>query len=201
MFFPIVRRFALAMAVATPLWLAACVSAPKPPSVDAAVASAPPRMASVETQPAVPTTQPAFITQEPLAAMLLYAEKIRGLNGNELNAELARLGDPGESPTTQMQTALTLAQTRVPADLARAVGLMQRVAANTSAEAKPLHPLARVLAARYLEQRRVEDDRDRQAAQLRDAQRRIDQLNDRIEALRAIERSFARPANSAKPAP
>ena len=34
----------------------------------------------------------------------------------------------------------------------------------------------------------------------RDSQRRIDQLNDRIEALRAIERSFARP-NPAPAAP
>jgi TolA-binding protein len=77
---------------------------------------------------------------------------------------------------------------------------MQRVAANPSADAQPLQPLARALAARYQEQRRVEDDRERQAQQLRDSQRRIEQLNDRIEALRAIERSFARP-NSPPPAP
>jgi hypothetical protein len=108
-----------------------------------------------------------------------------------------------------MQTAIVLAQTRAPADLAKAQGLLQRVIANPSADALPLQPLARVLAARYSEQRRVEDDRDKQAQQVRDSQRRIDQLNDRIEALRAIERSFARPnppaapvpANNPKPAP
>ena len=72
-----------------------------------------------------------------------------------------------------------LAQTRAPADLARALGLLQRVIANPATEAQALHPLARLLAARYQEQRRVEDDRDRQAQQLRDSQRRIDQLNDR----------------------
>ena len=81
-----------------------------------------------------------------------------------------------------------------PADLARALGLMQRVAADTSEAGLPLQPLARLLAARYQEQRRVEDDRDRQAQQVKEAQRRIDQLNDRLEALRAIERSFGRPA-------
>jgi enoyl-CoA hydratase/carnithine racemase len=99
-----------------------------------------------------------------------------------------------------MQLALLLSQTRVPADLARALGLLQRVIANPSPEAQPLQPLARALAARYVEQRRVEDDRDKQVQQLRDSQRRIDQLNDRIEALRAIERSFARP-NTAPAAP
>jgi TolA-binding protein len=104
-----------------------------------------------------------------------------------------------------MQVALLLAQTRVPADLARSLGLLQRVISNPTADAQPLQPLARLLAARFLEQRKVEDDRDRQAQQARDAQRRIDQLNDRIEALRAIERSFARPnapapTNGSKPA-
>ena len=98
-----------------------------------------------------------------------------------------------------MQLALVLAQTRVPADLARSLGLLQRVIANPTADAQPLQPLARVLAARYLEQRKVEDERDRQAQQARVAQRRIDQLNDRIEALRAIERSFARPASAPAP--
>ena len=63
--------------------------------------------------------------------------------------------------------------------------------------------LARTLAARYLEQRRIEDDRDRQSQQVRDSQRRIEQLNDRLEALRAIERSVSRqnaPAPAAAPA-
>jgi enoyl-CoA hydratase/carnithine racemase len=140
------------------------------------------------------------MTQGPQAAMLSYADKVRPLNGADLSTEISRIGDPGDSPTTQMQLALLLSQTRVPADLARALGLLQRVIANPAPEAQALHPLARALAARYVEQRRVEDDRDKQVQQLRDSQRRIDQLNDRIEALRAIERSFARP-NTAPAAP
>lgn len=205
MFFSILHRSALAFAVAGPLWLAGCAAPPKPPAEANAVPTAPthPAIVPVEAEPAAPATQPAslftLVTQGPVAAMLSYAEKVRAMGGNELNAELARLGDPGDSATAQMQTAIALSQTRVPADLARATGLLQRVAANPSADAKPLQPLARTLAARYIEQRRVEDDRDRQVAQLRDAQRRIDQLNDRIEALRAIERSFSRP-NSQTPA-
>ncbi|MDT4879203.1 hypothetical protein FQZ97_1148520 [compost metagenome] len=131
--------------------------------------------------------------------MLAYADKVRPLGGAELAAEITRAGDPGDSPSAQMQLALLLAQTRVPADLARALGLMQRVISNPSPEAQPLQPLARTLAARYVEQRRVEEDRDKQAQQVRESQRRIDQLNDRIEALRAIERSFARPNNVPAP--
>lgn len=206
--FPFVRRssFAGAMTVPFVLLLAACASQPKPPAEADALPPPPvvPRVMPVEAEPRAPATQPAslftLITQGPVAAMLSYADKMRSLNGGDLAGEISRIGDPGDSPTTQMQLALLLSQTRVPADLARALGLLQRVIANPSPEAQPLQPLARALAARYVEQRRVEDDRDKQVQQLRDSQRRIDQLNDRIEALRAIERSFARP-NMAPAAP
>jgi hypothetical protein len=157
----------------------------------------------VEAEPAAPATQPALSFNPaavgPLVAMLTYAEKLRTLAPADITAEINRLGDPGDSPATQMQLALALAQTRVPADLARALGLMQRVGSNTSSDAQTLQPLARTLAARYQEQRRIEDDRDRQAQQLRDGQRRIEQLNDRLEALRAIERSVSRQNAPAPP--
>ena len=202
MSFPFVRRssFAGAMTVPFVLLLAACASQPKPPAEADALPPPPvvPRVMPVEAEPKAPATQPAaslFTTmlQGPVSSMLSYADKVRPLSGADLSAEIARVGDPGDSPTAQMQVALLLSQTRVPADLARALGLLQRVISNPAPEAQALQPLARALAARYVEQRRVEDDRDKQVQQLRDSQRRIDQLNDRIEALRAIERSFARP--------
>ncbi|MES2248890.1 MAG: hypothetical protein V4645_16545 [Pseudomonadota bacterium] len=194
------------MAVPCALLLAACASQPKPPAEADALPPpvAAPRVVPVEAEPRAPATQPASLftqlTQGPLATMLAYADKVRPLGGADLSAEIARVSEQGETPAAQMQLALLLAQTRVPADLARALGLLQRVIANPAPEAQPLHPLARALAARYVEQRRVEDDRDKQVQQLRDSQRRIDQLNDRIEALRAIERSFARP-NTPAPTP
>ena len=225
MSFSIVRSLATALmvttALTTPLWLAGCAVAPEHPPAQPGTGSAPhataptspPTVLPVEVEPTPPATQPAstftLLTRGPVAAVLQYAEKVRGMSAGELSAELQHAGDAGDSPTAQMQVALLLAQTRMPADLARALGLLQRVAASNVADARALQPLARTLAARYNEQRRVEDERDRQAVQLRDAQRRIDQLNDRIEALRAIERSFARPAvtapagsaNSPRPAP
>jgi hypothetical protein len=206
-FSQIVRRSAFVMTIVVPMLLAACSVPPKQLPEAVVVVPAPPPppppVKPVEAEPMAPATQPALVftqlTQGPVAALLAYADKVRPLGGNELAAELARLGDPGDAPLTQMQVALVLAQTRVPADLVRAIGLMQRVITSPSTDAQPLQPLARTLVARYQEQRRVEDDRDRQAQQLRDSQRRIDQLNDRIEALRAIERSFSRP-NATPPA-
>ena len=205
----IVRRSAFAMTVLVmPMLLAACAEPPKPPPEAVVVQPPPPPpppppVQPVEAEPMAPATQPGWLltqhAQGPVAALLTYADKVRPLGGNELAAEITRLGEPGEVPIAQVQLALVLAQTRAPADLARALGLLQRGIANPSNEAQVLHPLARLLAARYQEQRRVEDDRDRQAQQLRDSQRRIEQLSDRIEALRAIERSFSRP-NSPPPA-
>jgi len=201
------HRSIIAVTLVAPMLFAGCATSHKPPPeavVVPAMPPSPPPVTPVEAEPIAPATQPGGIftqtTPGPVGAMLAYADKVRPLGPPELANELSRLGDLIETPTTQMQTALVLAQTRVPADLVKALGLMQRVTTNPSAEAQPLQPLARVLAARYAEQRRVEDDREKQAQQLRDSQRRIDQLNDRIEALRAIERSFARP-NTPAPAP
>lgn len=196
------------MALAVPLLLAGCATpAPPPPARAPAAApapapapAAPPPILPVEAEPRAPATQLVPPSPGPIGAMLAYADRVRGLSSNDLQAEINRLGEPGDLPTLQMQLGLALAQTRSSPDLARALGLMQRAAANNTADGLALQPLARLLASRYLEQRRVEDDRDRQVQQLRDAQRRIDQLNDRIEALRAIERSFSRPAAPA-PAP
>jgi hypothetical protein len=207
MFSSIFRRSAIGISCAL-LLLAGCAAPPKPTPERVAVAVVPPPppppVTPVEAEPLALATQPAGIfsqwTQGPVGAMLAYADKVRPLGQPELAAELNRLGDLVETPAVQMQMAIVLAQTRVPADLARASGLLQRVISNPSADALPLQPLARTLAARYAEQRKVEEDRDKQAQQLRDSQRRIDQLNDRIEALRAIERSFARP-NPAPAAP
>jgi len=206
MFSSIFRRSAIGISCAV-LLLAGCAAPRKPPERVAIAVTPPPPpppVTPVEAEPLALATQPAGIfaqwTQGPVGAMLAYADKVRPLGPPELAAELNRLGDLVETPAVQMQMAIVLAQTRVPADLARAVSLLQRVNSNPSADALPLQPLARTLAARYAEQRKVEEDRDKQAQQLRDSQRRIDQLNDRIEALRAIERSFARP-NPAPAAP
>jgi len=216
MCFSIFCRSVLVMTIVMPLLVAGCTTPRKPPAEPVTVAVVPPpppTVMPVEAEPVAPATQPGGIfaqqPQGPVGTMLTYADKVRQLGPPELANELARLGDLVETPTTQMQTAIVLAQTRAPADLAKAQGLLQRVATNPSADALPLQPLARVLGARYAEQRRVEEDRDKQAQQVRDSQRRIEQLNDRIEALRAIERSFTRPNpppaapvnNNPKPAP
>jgi DNA repair ATPase RecN len=62
--------------------------------------------------------------------------------------------------------------------------------ANNSSEAQALHPLARLLASRYNELRRADEQLERQNQAVRDLQRRLEQTNERLEALKAIERSL-----------
>ncbi|MGH8832019.1 MAG: hypothetical protein ACREXV_13160, partial [Polaromonas sp.] len=80
-------------------------------------------------------------------------------------------------------------------ELVRAQELLARVLGNGDAEAQALHPLARLLASRYGEQRRLEEQLEKQTQQLREVQRRL-------EALKAIERSLtSRPPAAASSSP
>jgi hypothetical protein len=125
---------------------------------------------------------------------IVYAERVRALPPADLAQEVQRLGDTPYSPLRATQLALALGQSRTAASAARAQSLLQRVQADPTSEAVGLQAFARLLAAQIAEQRRADEQAERQAQQLRDAQRRIDQLNDRLEAVRAIERSLPGPA-------
>ena len=142
--------------------------------------------------PAAPPPQAGTAVEQVLA----YSDRVLRLPPAELAREVARLGEAEDAaPDTPLLLATALAQTRQPVDTARALGLVQRVLGNSTAPAQALHPLARLMEARLLQQRRLEDQLERQTQQLRDAQRRNDQLNERLEAVRAIERSLTtRPA-------
>lgn len=190
---PVRALLAACAAVAAGCASVAPVEPPAPPPVIIVTpAPAPP------APPVAPPVAPAAPPPAAAVVALDYADRLRAMTVPDLAQEISRLGDPGTVPGRQLQLAMALALTRVPSDLQRAQGLLQRVLENGSDEARALHPLTRLLTAQYGEQRRVEETTERQAQQLRDAQRRIDQLNDRLEAVRAIERSLsARPAGAA----
>ena len=156
-----------------------------------------PAMATV-TKPA-PAATPAPSHAAPSEAdavtpLLAYADRLRGLPAPEVAQEITRLGN-AVSAGDQLRLALSLSQTRQLPDLVRAQELLQRALANNSEEARPLHALARLLAARFSEQRRAEEQLDRQNQQLRELQRRLEQTQDKLDALKEIERSLSsRPA-------
>lgn len=132
----------------------------------------------------------------PVALVLAQTDRTLRMAPVDLPREVARLTDLEESSIENpLLLAIALAQTRQPVDTARALGLVQRVLGNDGPAAQALHPLARLMESRLVQQRRLEDQLDRQNQQLRDVQRRNEQLNERLEAVRAIERSLTtRPA-------
>lgn len=152
----------------------------------------------------VPLLDPVDVNARHLFA---YQERLSQLSPGDLAQEVVRLGDGSASPQATMDLALALGQTRGNGDLARAQGLLDQVLRNSSPEAQAWHAMARLLSARYAEQRRAEEQTERLNQQLRDSQRdnqrKLDQLNEKLEALKAIERSLNNrptPAPSGPPA-
>lgn len=173
-------------AVTLAVSLAACVTPlPKP--------TPPPPPAPIVVVPAV-HCEPGAEPQDLAARHLLAAsDRLSALNTADLTLEANRAPDPA-TVEAAMDQALALSMTHTPGDIARAQGLLDQILHNNAPQADPWRALARLLAYRLGEQRRAEEQADRNAQQLRDAQRdaqrRLDQLNDKLEALKAIERSL-----------
>lgn len=142
---------------------------------------------------------PPDTTDTPAAHVLAYHERLRQISSADLGQEVTRLSAAlatnGGGPESVLDLALALGQTRNSGDLTRALALLDPIVRSNAPELQPWLPIARLIQARYAEQRRLEEQVDRQVQQLRDGQRKLDQLNEKLEALKAIERSLTtRPA-------
>jgi hypothetical protein len=195
---------ALLATLAVTLLLAGCAG---PAGTLAAAATGASVMPPVAAAPAAnpPLTPPPRTatpsTTDAVTRVLAYAQRVRMMPAAALNQEVTRLGTPA-SPTEQVQLSLALSQLLQLPDLIRAQELLARVLANPDAEAQALHPLAGLLASRYGDLRRLEDQMEKQTQQTRDVQRRLDQTTERLEALKAIERSLtSRPPAPSSSAP
>lgn len=163
---------------------------------------------SVLPVPEVPAALAAAPTPADAAALTILlrdAYQFRLLSAAQLAAEtenleiLERLEPTAEH---RLRWALALAQTLQIQDTQRALGLIQIVLESPDPQSVALRPLAHLLGHLLREQRRLDLQNERLSQQLRESQRRVEQLNDRIEAMRAIERSLNRPLPlSAPPRP
>jgi hypothetical protein len=188
------KRLVFCAALAACLAVAGCAVPRQAPAQTMAIEPAP-----APEPVAAPAPPPA--ARDAVALLLEHADRVRGLQGAELAQEIARLNDPG-APADQLRLAMALSQTRQLYDLVRAQELLQRVLSNQTQEARELHVLARLLGARYAEQRRLEDQLDRQNQQVRELQRRLGETQDKLDALKEIERSLtSRPPAAPASAP
>lgn len=180
----------------------------------------PPAAAAAAPQPApAPPPAPAFVpavkpkpdgvnaADQAARRLLAYHERLRQMSPTDVAAEVSRLNavvsaaDPA-SPDDVLALALALVQEHNAGDLARASSLLEPLAQDASPTPEPWQPLARLLLGRVSEQRRLEEQLDKMTAQRRDTQRAIQQLTEKLEALKAIERSMTgHPAAASPPVP
>jgi hypothetical protein len=155
----------------------------------------------------VKACEPPREAQDLAARHLLATEdRFSALNTADLTAEAAH-GAENATIEQQMDQALALSMTHNPGDLVRAQALLDQVLHNNTPQADAWRSLARLLAYRLGEQKRAEDAAERSAQQLRDAQRdnqrKLDDVNAKLEALKNIERTLntrqTPPASSPKP--
>ena len=180
------RRAALGGALL--LSLAACSTTPPAP---------PPPPEPVACIPAPTVALPD--SPDPLDVLLAYHQNLKALNPAELSRELNNLNTQPRTPVGSMRKAMVLSVSRNANDLSLAQIHLDTVLSSTEEEAEALKPLARVLGTQWTEQRRLADALDKLNAQARDNQRKTDQLNEKLEALKAIERTL--PASPATAAP
>ncbi|AOY02234.1 hypothetical protein [Jeongeupia sp. USM3] len=159
------------------LLLAACVNPPVAPPLP--IASAPAKVAPVASAPvAVPSTD--------WPALFAYAASLHARTPAELNREVAGLAsEAGE--LALIRRAMAYAQLRGNGDLSRAIGLLDNAQKASGPQAATLRPLAQWLSSVYADQRRQDGETDKLNQQLKDAQRRANDLNDKLNALKAIE--------------
>jgi hypothetical protein len=193
------------------LALAGCEAfngAPRPAAEAApAPVAAPPPATLAAAAPAEPKPDLATASDQVARRLLAFHEHLLQIGPAELAANINLLdGEVAQTssaaaPDVVLDLALALAQQHAPGDLARASGLLEAITQAQSSEIQPWQPLARLLAGAIAEQRRLEDQLEQSAAQRRETQRAIQQLTEKLEALKAIERSMnKRSAGAAKPA-
>ena len=150
---------------------------------------------------APPVKQTAVLVQTPprivvvadpkLAELLAYQASLRTMPSSELVKAQLELSRADHAPYNTIRRAMLQATLRTPGDLARAQTLLDSITQASSEEAKLLAPLAQFLSGQYADLRRQDETVERLNGQVRDAQRRNDQLNEKLEALKNIERSLS----------
>ncbi|GGY76838.1 hypothetical protein ACFFTM_22275 [Pseudoduganella plicata] len=146
----------------------------------------------------LPVAVAPVVPRDEVAPLLAYHQSLHRMTQGELLKELSSIMLQQRTPKIALQTGLILMLTRGGGDLARAQANFDSVVGSTEPEAEGLKPLAQLLASHCAEARRLSDATDRLALQLRETQRKSDQLNETLEALKAIERGLpVRPTSGA----
>jgi peptidoglycan hydrolase CwlO-like protein len=149
----------------------------------------------------VPSVRTVIVHDQALNDLLDYQAGLRLLPAAELAKAQQEAGKQDSkrdlSGKAIVRRAMLLAALHGPGDLGRAQGLLDGLIQSAVADDQQYKPLAQFLSNTYADLRRQDDAADKLNLQIRDAQRRNDQLNEKLEALKNIERSLSlRPPSS-----
>ena len=136
--------------------------------------------------------------QGPLAA-LAYQQALPALSAGEIARDRAELAAMPGDPDAQMRLALLLAHPRGTADMARAQALLEAIQRNAEPAAVRLQALARLLGEQLAERQKLETHNERLALQLKEGQRKLQELQEKLDRLAEIERSL--PSRPRSPLP
>ena len=180
-------RFRPGAVIGLVLLLAACAT---PQPADEPLA---PETPPEESQPRVNETE--------MLPMLGYYHLLQRMTPVELTRERQLLARIPSRPAVLLRQAMLLGMPRATTDLPRALALLEAIQRSHAPEAASLHPLARLLSTQYAERIKLDTQNDRLSQQLKESQRQLDELQEKIEALADIERSIPIRPNTVKPAP
>ena len=187
----ILTRFRHAALIGMVHLLAACTTLPPPEEQ-------PEQNTNQESLPEV--AQPR-VNESAMLPLLGYYHLLQRMTTAELTRERQLLGSIPTSSAVQLRQAMLLGMPRATTDLPRALALLETIQRSHVPEAASLHPLARLLSTQYQERIKLETQSDRLAQQLKESQRKREELQEKIDALADIERSIPIRPNAVKPSP
>ena len=140
------------------------------------------------------------VDESSMLPLLGYLQLLAQLSPQELARERAVLLYIPPTPSTQIRLAMLFGQARAPADLPRALALLDKVQKSSAPAATSMLPLARLLANHYQERLRLQAQNERLMLQLTDSLRQRDELQHKLDALADVERSLpVRSSGEAQP--
>jgi hypothetical protein len=139
---------------------------------------------------APPVSSTPVIDESGPEAALLYHQGLLRMTPVQLDRERMVLTAIRQTPATQVRMAMLLYHPKAQQDHGKAVSLLENVLKSTDPAALVLHPLARLLVDNYQERARLEGQLGKQEVQLKDGQRKITELQDKLDSLADIERTL-----------
>jgi hypothetical protein len=159
----------------------------------AACASEPPAKQGVVRKDEV-LTPPVPVTA------LSYYPVLHRMTAAEIGRERMVLAALPANPNNQVRMAMVLGHPRGPQELPKAIALLDGVLKSTDPSAVALQPLARLMIDNYIERQRQDVWSDKQGQQLKESQRKVIELQEKIDSLADIERTLPQRPRAQRPA-